>query len=124
LEDSFHIDTGEELSSWKTRAWIATLAFSPDGKSLALAELGQTIALRDVATGREIGKLEGHQKNVRSVAFSPDGKKLASAGADGTVRLWDVAAAKEVRRLEGHEGGRARHGFRAAGKVCGFRECG
>jgi hypothetical protein len=98
------VATGKELSCWKTRAYAMTLALSPDGKTLALAEWGPTIALRDVVTGREIAKLEGHQKNVVSVAFSPDGNTLASASWDGTVRLWDVASAKEVGRLEGHQG--------------------
>jgi WD40 repeat protein len=92
------------MDIWKMGAWAVTLAFSPDGKTLALAEWGKTISLRDVATGREIGKLQGHKDKVVSVAFSPDGKVLASASWDGTVRLWDVAAAKEVRRLDGHEG--------------------
>jgi RNA polymerase sigma factor (sigma-70 family) len=98
--------TGEELSVWKTRVRVAALAFSPDGKLLALAEWGNSITLCDAATGRAIGELPGYRDKVNSVAFSPDGKTLASAGFDGTVRLWDVTVpdkARELRRLKGHQ---------------------
>jgi sugar lactone lactonase YvrE len=80
------------------------LAVSPGGKLLAWGDAGGNVSLWDVASGRELTLLKGHQGDIRSVAFSADGKTLASGGADQTVRMWDVAEKKERAALVGHEG--------------------
>ena len=71
--------------------WVAAVAFSPDGATLATGGHDQTIRLWDAATGRDLATLRGHTGNVYTVAFSPDDALLASGSLDGTVRLWDVA---------------------------------
>src|ERR1039457_2865887 len=72
---------------------VYSVAFSPDGKTLAAGSADHTVRLWDVATRTPIGKpLSGHAFGVRCVAFSPDGRVLASASNDGTLRLWDVAS--------------------------------
>ena len=72
-------------------AQVSSVAFSPDGKTLASASGDQSVILWDVASRKAIGEpLKGHSAQVMSVAFSPDGKTLASASADKTVMLWDV----------------------------------
>jgi WD40 repeat protein len=76
--------------------WVMSVAFSPDGKTLASASVDQTIKLWDVATGKEQATLKGHTEVVFSVAFSPDGKRLASGSKDGTIKLWDVAVSKQA----------------------------
>jgi WD40 repeat protein len=68
---------------------VYSVAFSPDGKTLASGSLDDTIRLWDVESGQQIGEpLRGHTSSVNSVAFSPDGKILASGSSDGTIRLW------------------------------------
>ena len=66
----------------------------------ALAE--SDIRLWDVATGKEIGRLEGHESWVGALVFWPDGSKLASASADQTIRMWDVASRKCLDVMRGH----------------------
>jgi WD40 repeat protein len=107
-------------------AVAASLAFSPDGRTLAAGDYDNRIALWDVALsagaatpqagtpaagGNEVRTLQGHERQpprwhngVFSVSFSADGNRLLSAAADGTVRLWDVTTGKETGRLVGHAG--------------------
>ena len=67
-----------------------TVAFSADGKQLAVAS-GIGIWIYDAATAREVDLLNGGQPTlVRSVAYSPDGTLIAAGTRDGTVQLWEV----------------------------------
>ena len=83
---------------------VRSVAFSPDGQTLASASWDNTIILWDVTTGQPIGQpLTDHRDMVQSVAFSPDGKMLASASKDNTIILWDVATGQPLGQpLTGH----------------------
>ena len=88
----------------RASGWIYSVAVAPDGKTLAYGGYDKhggdlTIRLCEVATGRQIRALAGHQLAILSVCFAPDGKTLASGGRDRTIRLWDVATGKETPNL-------------------------
>jgi WD40 repeat protein len=70
---------------------IMSLAFSTDGRRLAMGNNGGFVTVWDVAAGREIGKLDAHQIAVKAMAFSADGRKLATAGRDDAAKIWDLS---------------------------------
>ncbi|PBC80226.1 MULTISPECIES: helix-turn-helix domain-containing protein [unclassified Streptomyces] len=70
-----------------------SMAFSPDGRTLASVDGAGGIRLWDVSTGKTRTTLTDNS-GAESVAFSPDGRTLASGEDNGGVQLWDVTTGK------------------------------
>jgi RNA polymerase sigma factor (sigma-70 family) len=86
-------------------AGIATLAFSPDGRTLAVANRDNTLTLWEVATGKRRAEIkDADLPAVSALAFALDGKSLGLGCGDRSVRFLDVASAKAIGRLTGHDG--------------------
>jgi WD40 repeat protein len=91
---------------------VRSVTFSPDGRSLAIAEYPGVIRLWDVPSSRErlAIKPEPPARTPGTIAFSPDGKWLAAGiwpvSKDGDLRgdvvIWDTSTGKPARRLKGH----------------------
>jgi WD40 repeat protein len=89
---------------------MASAAFSRDSKLLALGEAGERdgfakVFLVNVADGKKLQEMNGHQYAVTAVAFHPDGLHVASAGRDTTARIWRIADGKHIVDLGKGRGG-------------------
>lgn len=82
--------------------WVASVAFSPDGKLLAAGSY-ESVRLWNVADKSDEAALPVAKGFARSLAFSPDGELLA-IGAYKSIALIDVAEGTLVRELKGHRG--------------------
>ena len=82
------------------KGWIRTVAVSPDGAWLASGGNDRVVKIWNMADGKPVAELNGHELDVYSVMFHPDGKHLLSGDLMGQIRQWDVAGAKEVRQFD------------------------
>jgi WD40 repeat protein/serine/threonine protein kinase len=85
---------------------VYSLAFSPDGQTLACADLRKEIDLWDLDTGARRRTLVGHAQGVYSLAWRPGGRFLASAagGTPGELRLWDTETGQTAASVLAHSG--------------------
>ena len=75
--------THQEVALLAGQTYVDSVAFSPDGSTIACGSWPASIRLWDAETGDHLRKLKGHLSLVFSVAFSPDGRTMASGSEDG-----------------------------------------
>ena len=101
---SFAQDAPQPISIINTD-YVYSVAFSPDGTTIASGSRDYTIRLWDVATGSLRNTLRRDPIEIHpvySVVFSPDGSMIASGNGDYTVHLWNVATGSLRNTLAGH----------------------
>jgi WD40 repeat protein len=86
------IHTGKEIRRLPISegAVSESLAFSPDGRMLAVGDNARQIRIWEIATGQERLRLEGHRGTPTCLAFDRACRILASGSNDTTVLLWDL----------------------------------
>ncbi len=87
--------TGKQLGTVNISHGVNALAFSPDGKTLAIGDAAGSVSLWNPsgpAQPIQLVPVSGSQ--VESIAFNPAGTTVAAGDASGDVRLWDVGSRK------------------------------
>jgi WD40 repeat protein len=86
------VDGRRALARWQnpTPKHVQSLAFAPDGRTLATVSKDTTARLWDAATGREIAAYAWDIGPLNAVAFSADGMRAAVSGKKGTILVWDL----------------------------------
>lgn len=84
------------------RNQVHALAFSPDGKTIAVGGSDALIQIIDIPTAKIVRTLSGHTGAITSLGFHPSGTMLYSGSKDRTIRLWNPSDGKMLKSLEGH----------------------
>ena len=110
LPEIWDLGTGSRVAELDLPQGGCGLAFSPDGRLLAVGARDTTIRVFDATDGRQLLALRGHELQSCSVAFNDDGSMLASQ-SPGEIRVWaldlddllEIARANVTRSLTGDE---------------------
>lgn len=78
------------------------IQISPDGNTLAIGKIENTVIVFDLTTGKQKLQLKGHENQVLSIAFHPNGTEIASGDAGGEVIIWDVKTGTIKNRFKAH----------------------
>ncbi|MFO0599558.1 MAG: serine/threonine-protein kinase [Myxococcaceae bacterium] len=84
---------------------LRALAFSDDGRTLAIGRDDKHVELLDAQTGAVQKQLDPIDAALSSLAFSHDGAWLAAGSQDGHVTLWDVKSGRVLKTFS-QPGGR------------------
>src|SRR5260221_7616860 len=76
-----------------------SVAFSPDGTTIASCGNQSAIGLYNASTAAETAELKLADDTICSLAFSPDGSMIAAGTRQGSVALWDVKSGTQRGRL-------------------------
>ncbi len=94
--------------------WMQPVVLSPDGRMLATGRWrgNHDVWLWEVATGKDVLRLKGHECSVDAIVLSPDGRVVATGEgrhygdekkAVRSTRLWDAVTGKELARFSGYD---------------------
>ncbi len=114
----WRVADGKEVRRWRAHAAVTSLAFAPDGKTIASGGWTRSptkkgdktpaddygVAIWKTDTGEAVHKLAWHKFYARAIAFSGDGELLVSCGAETKEKhsavLWDAKQGKKLHDLK------------------------
>jgi WD40 repeat protein len=85
-------------------AGVLSVAFSPDGNTIASGSVDDTLRLWSAKQGRLIRTMQGHPFPIGRLKFSPNGATLFTGSTDGVVRAWRVSSGSLEHSFKGHNG--------------------
>lgn len=104
----WEVASGKELRSASFEHEVKSVAWSPDGGTIAVVA-GAVAILYDAATWRERIRISGAPLNIEAIAFTPDGRRIVIAGNPALdnnrvmVSVWDVGDGRRLHILQSSE---------------------
>lgn len=104
--------TLEQLAEFGSDEWIASLAYSPDGETIAAWLPDGSVALWDtqsyelvktLSTPSDGGTIRVTADEMHNVTFSPSGGTIAAGHGDGSIHIWDVSDGELLRTIKGSD---------------------
>lgn len=105
-----------DISAEKPIAWVGDrdprlrwASLSADSRVLALPQRPSSsgregeateLAVIEVASGQERGRLRGQRFSVAAAALAPDGRSVGTASTQEPIRLWDLVSGKELAQAD------------------------
>src|SRR5262249_10828425 len=87
---------------------VSSVGFEPNGRTLAIGSLDNTVKLWDLPKSKLRRILEGHRGSVVALSFHPTRPLFATMGWDDTIRIWSSKTWDMVAVIQRH----ARYRFR------------
>lgn len=95
------VETREKLLTIDAHdSYVYSVAFSPDGKTLASGSFYGDIKLWNIEDGKALRTLDEHYRAVDSLVFSRDGRTILSGSWDKTLNLWDAESGKILKSYD------------------------
>lgn len=88
--------TQEPVPLGKPGMTVKSLAFSPDGRLLAVGDASGVVQVWDALTRQPLSTFKADKDSVEALDFSPDSTRLASGGLSGTVMLYSMVSMREL----------------------------
>ena len=85
----WNASTGAQQMQIEMPYYPFAMAFSPDGKRLAIAPAGEPVQIYDIGSGKKLFELQRTIGGSQAIAFSRDGGRIATADSDTVVRIYD-----------------------------------
>ena len=108
LSKLWDLSKGTLLLDLNLGDYITGIAFSPDGRQLAvstaLPENGRATYVWNLEYGRGIQTLRGLAAQISKTAFSPDGRLVAALAHDWLIGIWNVETGHLLHLLETPKG--------------------
>jgi len=97
-EDLYHQDRYLDV--------FAPASFSPDGHKILgkTRQRGYVATIWDAKTSKEVARIAGDSRGLRTAIFSPNGDLILTASSDRTARTWSIETGEPVQEFRGHEG--------------------
>lgn len=91
---------GREVKTFRGHTHgVWTVAYAPDGLTLASGGVDRLVRLWDIETGRLLRSLRGHTHDIRAAVFTSDGQTLCTGSEDRTIRLWNPETGEPTKLL-------------------------